>query len=64
MDGDVDQEDFGDLQECITGNGNPQSDPACLDARLDIDDDVDQGDLSLFIDCMNGSNLPPKAGCE
>jgi len=57
-DSDVDQEDFGHLQECMTGNGNPQENPSCLDARLDVDDDVDLGDFVLFQGCMSGAGIP------
>jgi len=60
-DGDVDQEDFGHLQECMTGNGTPQNDPACLDARLDADTDVDINDFAVFQSCMAGADQPP--GC-
>ena len=45
FDGDVDQEDFGWFQACITGAGVAQNDPACLDARFDDDEDVDQDDF-------------------
>ena len=34
-DGDVDQADFGHFQACLTGSGFTQSNPNCLDARLD-----------------------------
>ncbi|MHC4445723.1 MAG: PKD domain-containing protein [Planctomycetota bacterium] len=58
IDGDVDQEDFGHLQECMMGTGNPQNDPSCLDARLDEDDDVDLEDFTMFENCMSGANIP------
>ncbi|MHC4797392.1 MAG: PKD domain-containing protein [Planctomycetota bacterium] len=57
-DEDVDQEDFGHLQECLTGLGNPQNDPNCQDAKLDIDEDVDLDDFNLFQACMSGANVP------
>ncbi|UCD28572.1 MAG: PKD domain-containing protein, partial [Planctomycetota bacterium] len=56
-DDDVDQEDFGHFQECITGTGNPQNDPNCLDVRLDGDDDVDINDFTLFVGCMSGADI-------
>ncbi|MHC4445748.1 MAG: SGNH/GDSL hydrolase family protein [Planctomycetota bacterium] len=59
-DNDVDQEDFGHFQACMTGIGNPQNDPECLDARLDADGDVDLNDFTIFQNCMNGANHPPK----
>jgi len=57
-DGDVDQEDFGHLQNCMTGNGNSQENPNCLDARMDMDDDVDSNDFVVFLGCMSGANIP------
>jgi hypothetical protein len=63
IDGDVDQEDFGHLQMCLTGAGNPQYDAACQDAKLDEDDDVDEEDLAIFLGCFNGANTPPAPGC-
>ncbi|UCD30620.1 MAG: immunoglobulin domain-containing protein [Planctomycetota bacterium] len=59
IDGDVDQEDFGHLQECMTGIGNPQTDPDCQDADLNNDTDVDLDDYAIFANCMNGVNQPP-----
>ncbi|MHC4798846.1 MAG: PKD domain-containing protein, partial [Planctomycetota bacterium] len=58
---DVDQEDFGHLQFCMTGSGFPQNDPNCQDAKLDTDEDVDSTDFGLFQACMRGANNPP--GC-
>lgn len=62
-DGDVDQEDFGPIQNCLTNTGVPQNDPACTWARLDDDSDVDADDIALFIQCMSGPGIPPPAGC-
>ncbi|UCD29397.1 MAG: immunoglobulin domain-containing protein [Planctomycetota bacterium] len=59
IDGDVDQEDFGHLQLCMSGIGIPQTDPDCQDADFDDDTDVDQGDFNIFENCMSGSNRPP-----
>jgi hypothetical protein len=58
-DNDVDQEDFGHFQECLTGSGAAQSDPDCQDAKLDGDGDVDADDFDLFQNCMAGPNIPP-----
>lgn len=63
-DGDVDQDDFGHLQACLSGAGNAQQDAACQDARLDGDADVDAEDLSLFQGCMSGAGRFPAARCE
>jgi len=62
-DGDVDQEDFGHFQACLTGSGMPQSEPDCQDARLDDDEDVDQGDFGVFQACFSGPNMPADPGC-
>lgn len=62
-DGDVDQEDFGHLQACLTGTSNPQNDPLCLDARLDEDDDVDDSDMTILLGCISGANVPAIPGC-
>jgi len=62
-DGDVDQEDFGIFQACLTGPDAPQVDPACQVARLDDDLDVDQADFASFQPCISGSNHPATAAC-
>lgn len=63
-DGDVDQEDFGHLQACITGPGASQDDPACQNARLDADSDVDSDDVAIFRRCMSGPDAPANPTCE
>ncbi|UCD30302.1 MAG: PKD domain-containing protein [Planctomycetota bacterium] len=55
---DVDQEDFGNFQQCMTGTGNPQNNPECQKARLDSDEDVDLNDVVTFIGCMSGADVP------
>ena len=60
---DVDMEDFGHFQSCLSGQGTPQTDPACADARLDDDEDVDQTDLAIFQACFSGPNMPPSPAC-
>jgi predicted esterase len=59
-DGDVDQADFGYLQACLSGIGEPNS-PMCVAADLSGDGDVDQIDLALFQSCLGGPNISP--GC-
>ncbi|MHC4443312.1 MAG: glycoside hydrolase family 9 protein [Planctomycetota bacterium] len=59
-DGDVDQEDFGHFQICLSGDTRPYE-PGCDDADLHTDGDVDQDDFIVFQSCMNGANQPP--GC-
>ncbi len=62
-DGDVDQEDFGEFQLCMTGVGFEQPLESCFQARLDADNDVDLQDVTLFAGCMSGSNLTPSPTC-
>ena len=62
-DGDVDQEDFGHIQQCFSGEDVPLTDPACQAARLDGDEDVDEQDLSIFIGCMSGAGVPADPTC-
>jgi len=63
VDNDVDQEDFGHLQQCLSGVGQPQNNPNCLDALLDDDDDVDTLDSAILQGCMTGPNHPPQPDC-
>ncbi|MHC4671498.1 MAG: hypothetical protein ACYTBZ_03340 [Planctomycetota bacterium] len=57
---DVDQEDFGVFQACLSGDTRPYE-AGCEDADLDTDGDVDLDDFVEFLSCMNGSNNLP--GC-
>jgi len=63
QDEDVDQEDFGHLQKCLTGVGVPQILPACLNASVDGDSDVDENDVQIFITCLSGPNVPSDPNC-
>ncbi|MHC4440954.1 MAG: glycoside hydrolase family 26 protein [Planctomycetota bacterium] len=58
LDGDVDQEDFGHVQECFSGTGIPSPVAGCADADFNSDNDVDLDDLNQFLNCMNGANVP------
>lgn len=62
-DGDVDQEDYGVFQRCLSGVTIPQEDPACAAARLDTDGDVDRDDAALFLQCISGPDVPVTADC-
>lgn len=66
-DADVDQEDFGRFQICISGIAIPQLDAACERARLEPvgapDLDVDESDLAVFISCMGGPGVRPASVC-
>jgi PKD repeat protein len=61
-DGDVDQEDFGRFQVCLTSPGQSLL-PGCETADLDLDNDLDRYDLVLFQRCMSGANVPLNPGC-
>lgn len=63
-DGDVDLDDFGVFQRCLTGPGIPVTPVACGPADFDSDNDVDQSDLILLRECMGGSGMPPPTACE
>jgi hypothetical protein len=62
-DGDVDQEDFGEFQRCLTGPGRVQMDPTCASARLDSDADVDRDDFTILLNCMSGANVEIDPAC-
>jgi hypothetical protein len=59
-DGDVDQEDFGHLQACLSGSGTSCL-PECADADFDGDSDVDNDDFNAFQPCISGPNQA--SGC-
>jgi len=62
-DGDIDQEDFGLFQPCLSGAFMEQTDPDCQAMTLDDDTDVDGDDLTLFLGCVSGSGMPPEVNC-
>ncbi len=64
FDGDVDQEDFGHCQQCLSGTNQAQPIRACLDARLDSDDDVDNDDFALFQACVTAPGVPAAPACR
>ncbi len=53
FDGDVDMEDFGHLQECLSEELIPYE-AGCGDADLDYDGDVDPADLADLLACLSG----------
>ncbi|MHC4443316.1 MAG: hypothetical protein ACYTA5_12020 [Planctomycetota bacterium] len=59
-DHDVDQEDFGIFQACLSGDTRPYQ-SGCEKADLDPDGDVDLDDFGIFQSCMGGANQQP--GC-
>ncbi len=60
---DVDQDDFGCFQACLTGPAVPQNDPACAKALLDDATGVADGDMILFLQCMSGPGVPADPNC-
>jgi len=62
-DGDVDQEDFGRLQACLSGAGVAQKAPECHLGRLDDDSDVDNDDVKLFLGCISGPSVAGDPEC-
>ncbi len=61
-DNDVDLDDFGRLQACLTGTGGTPT-TACLKADLDADGDVDKVDISRFVGCVSGADIPGDLDC-
>ncbi|MHC4795491.1 MAG: PKD domain-containing protein [Planctomycetota bacterium] len=62
LDGDVDQEDFGHFQECLSGEGIHWG-LECGDADMNLDGDVDLDDFTLFQGCMSGANMASAPDC-
>ena len=60
---DVDQDDFGHFQSCVTGANLGPPAPACDDADLDTDGDVDQADFGLFQRCLTGPGFTADPHC-
>ena len=63
-DGDVDLADFGHLQDCLSGLYVPQTRPECQNAKLAGHNYVDQTDLTLFLRCLTGPEIPADPNCE
>ncbi len=62
-DGDIDINDFGFIQACLSGQGVNQIASGCEEARLDDDEDIDLVDLQIFLQCVSGSIIPPRPEC-
>ena len=50
---DVDLDDFGLFQACLTGPNLGPPSPECEDTDLDTDGDVDQSDFGFFQRCLS-----------
>jgi hypothetical protein len=60
----VDEQDLLHLVQCASGPEMPQNDPACADARLDGDLDVDQDDFAVLQRCWRPTDVAVDAGCR
>jgi endonuclease/exonuclease/phosphatase family metal-dependent hydrolase len=61
-DGDVDQNDFGVVQVCLSGDSSAAIESCrCLDRNADAD--VDATDLQSFLDCMSGPGIAADTNC-
>jgi photosystem II stability/assembly factor-like uncharacterized protein len=63
-DGDIDQEDYGHLQACMSGPGVLQARPECADTLLDLDDDTDIIDVQRFLQCRTAPGVEPPPACR
>ncbi len=63
-DQDVDQADFGLLQECLTGYGVDLTKEACRKADFDLDNDVDHQDVDIFRGCLSGPDTQADLNCQ
>jgi len=63
MDDDVDLDDFGWFQTCLSGPDAPPPNLMCNCADVNADGHVDQGDLLSFLACMTGADIPADPNC-
>lgn len=64
MDNDVDVEDFGWFQTCLSDEAYaPAPTVACRCADLDYDGDVDRDDFTRFHQCLSGAGIAPPQAC-
>jgi len=59
---DVDQEDFGHLQGCLSAAGTNLP-PECQDADLAVDNHVDTADIARFRACLSGPDVQADPAC-
>ena len=62
-DGDVDQEDFGRLQKCLSAADTSTLPAECLESDLNGDRLIDQADCGLFVACVSGPGVSVEPGC-
>lgn len=63
QDGDVDMEDFGWFQTCLSGTDVPAPSLACRCGDFNHDGDVDAGDVTAFLTCLRGPEVPADPNC-
>ncbi|MBP7937387.1 MAG: hypothetical protein KA354_22315 [Phycisphaerae bacterium] len=63
-DRDVDLADFGHLQRCLTATRLEPVAPGCDNADTDDDGHVDELDLSRFLACVSGADIPGNPDCD
>ncbi len=68
-DGDVDMDDYGAFQACLTGLPQPSLEKPCQCYDRDHNNSVDELDFSAFVNCVTGPSVPydPQnlpAGCQ
>ncbi|GMU21073.1 MAG: hypothetical protein AMXMBFR13_11670 [Phycisphaerae bacterium] len=63
-DADVDQEDFGTFQACLTGPNGANLPAGCEASDLDGDADVDQDDFGILQRCISGPGEPYWLSCR
>ena len=61
-DGDVDQEDFGRMQTCYSGQGIAVA-SGCGPADFDGDGDADVDDFQVFAACLSRPGQPAARNC-
>ncbi len=61
-DGDVDLDDFGAFQACMSGPTVPLT-PGCEHKDFDLDGDIDQSDFGIFQRCISGPGIPSAPNC-
>lgn len=63
QDGDVDQEDFGFFQVCLTSSVEPQIAPPCQAADFNTDGVINALDLGMLLACVSGPEVPIARMC-
>jgi len=62
-DHDVDLEDFGVFQACLTGPFEPVGGPPCDQADLNADGHVDATDRTIMVGCLSGADILGDPAC-